>query len=204
MKGRYVGLLLAACTLVLPGCDDSISGENTGRLTVLLTDAPGDVLSAVVTIESIYIQGGAPQDGDDEDEGGRLYLRTDPVTTDLLTLRDDVATLVESAVLPEGRYGQLRFVLSGAYIEVEGEDGASQIFATEGYAEAPAAPDGVLQCPSCAQSGLKISLPAGFEVIEGEEESVLVDFDVAQSFGKQAGNSGLWVMHPTITATRVN
>jgi hypothetical protein len=202
MTGRYVGLLLTACALVLPGCGD-IAGEDTGRITVLLTDAPGDVVSAVVTIESIYIQGGTEEDGDEDDEGSRLYLRTDPVTTDLLTLRDDVATLVEGAALPEGRYGQLRFVLSGAYIEVEDEEGTS-IFATAGYAEAPAQPDGTLQCPSCAQSGLKINLPAGFEVTEGEEQSVLVDFDVSQSFGKQAGNSGRWVMHPTITAARVN
>jgi hypothetical protein len=30
-----------------------------------------------------------------------------------------------------------------------------------------------------------------------------VDFDVSESFGHQAGNSGAWVMHPVIRATSV-
>ena len=32
---------------------------------------------------------------------------------------------------------------------------------------------------------------------------VLVDFDVSQSFGHQAGNSGRWVMHPVIKGATI-
>ena len=37
--------------------------------------------------------------------------------------------------------------------------------------------------------------------LEGNSNILLVDFDVAQSFGHQAGGSGRWVMHPVVMAT---
>jgi hypothetical protein len=38
-------------------------------------------------------------------------------------------------------------------------------------------------------------------VVEGDQNVVVLDFDVAESFGQQAGNSGMWVMNPTVRAT---
>src|SRR5437588_4670574 len=52
--------------------------------------------------------------------------------------------------------------------------------------------------PSLAQSGLKVDLPADALVVKAESKVLLVDFDVQQSFGHDAGNSGSWVMHPVI------
>ncbi len=40
--------------------------------------------------------------------------------------------------------------------------------------------------------------------IGGEAKTLLVDFDVAQSFGREAGRSGRWVMHPVVRAAAVN
>ena len=51
--------------------------------------------------------------------------------------------------------------------------------------------------PSLAQSGLKVSFPSANLAITTDQD-LLVDFDVSQSFGHQAGNSGKWVMHPVI------
>jgi hypothetical protein len=62
---------------------------------------------------------------------------------------------------------------------------------------------GELQCPSCSQSGIKLKIPNDeLEVQEGSA-ALVVDFDVAQSFGHKAGNSGKWVMHPVILGTLV-
>jgi hypothetical protein len=62
---------------------------------------------------------------------------------------------------------------------------------------------GELQCPSCSQSGIKVKVPSdGMDVEEGSVAMVL-DFDVAQSFGHKAGKSGKWVMHPVIHGTLV-
>src|SRR5688500_14171731 len=98
--------------LVLLGtaCGETTANQS-GRLTVLLTDAPGDFRKAVVTIDRIYLQ---PSEGAD---GQRIVLREDDVTTDLLTLANSTAELVTDAIVPAGRYSELRFVISGGYIE---------------------------------------------------------------------------------------
>ena len=176
----------------LGACADS-TGVRPGKISILLTDAPGDVKAAVVTISEIYLQG-----------SGRIVLRDTPVTIDLLTLAGSTAMLVDEATVPAGTYSQLRFVVTDAYIEVENADGTTSIYASSpGYAGLPsgARVAGELQMPSFAQSGLKVDLPGGSVRIDGDQRILLVDFDVAQSFGHAAGGSGRWVMHPVIHAT---
>lgn len=189
-----LGLVLLS--LAAAGCSNS-NGPASGSLSLLLKDAPGDIKAAVVTIEEINLQG----------SGGRFVLRDEPFTTDLLTLASSVDTLIDDLPLPAGSYSQLRFVISGAYIEVEKDDSTSDIYASspdyEGLPDS-AVVTGALQMPSLSQSGLKVQFPGDAIVIEeGEETVLLVDFDVSQSFGRGAGNSGKWVMHPVITGATV-
>ena len=193
MRPIIAGAALALGAIIpIVGCSDSTSAGNA-KLSILLTDAPGDVKTAVVTIDEIYLQG-----------SGRVVLMDEPVTTDLLTLANSTADLVKDAVVPAGSYGQLRFVVSGAYIEVENGDGTTSIYATSpDYAGLPAGAQvaGTLQTPSFDQSGLKVNLPGGALHLAAEEKVLLVDFDVSQSFGQDAGDSGSWVMHPVLKAT---
>jgi hypothetical protein len=190
-------MLFLACAASAPGCSDSVSHVPTSRLTVLLTDAPGDVKAAVVTISQVYLQGDASADP----EAGRVNLLQAPVTTDLLMLANNAATLVDGAGIAAGTYGQLRFVIDGAYIEVETDNG-TEVYATPGYSEAPAQVAGLLQCPSCSQSGIKVNFQGGLQVDEGTE-TLLVDFDVSETFGHAAGASESWVMHPSIKAAEI-
>jgi len=187
-------ILMAAVVPLLASCQDATAPNGTSQLTVMLTDATGDFLSAVVTIDAVYLQG-----SDGAQDGGRVYLSDTPVTTDLLTLANDVATLVDGAVVSSGTYSELRFVVSGGYVEVDNGDGSSSIYATQGYEHLPAGrtADGLLQTPSYAASGLKVKFDGALDVT-GAQEVLLVDFDVAQSFGRQAGNSGSWVMDPVV------
>lgn len=197
--------LVAAVGLALTGaaCADSSTGNATnGKITVLLTDAPGDVKAAVVTISQIYLQGSSEGD----DPGSRVILRDTPITTDLLTLANSTAELVKDGVVPAGTYGQLRFVITGGYIEVENADASTSIYASSpDYAGLPAGATvaGSLQMPSYATSGLKVNLPGGAVTLDAAQTVVLVDFDVSQSFGKDAGGSGKWVMTPVVTATEL-
>lgn len=170
-----VGLGLAAC--------DSSTGNNNARVSLRLTDAPGDLAAAEVQIEQIYMQGSS------DDGSGRVVLYDGGEVFDLLTLTDGVTELLaEGVVVPAGNYSELRIVVGDASITTE--DGVT--YSTE---------DGTLNCPSCSQSGLKIKLPGGSVRLEGNSNILLVDFDVAQSFGHQAGGSGRWVMHPVVMAT---
>src|SRR5690606_35628407 len=114
-----------AALAIVGACTEGPTSTRMSRVNLLLTDAPGDVLAAVVTIEQIYLQG-----SDAEGEGGRIVLRDEAVTTDLLTLVDDTQLLVDDVEVPEGMYGQLRFVISGGYIEVENDDGSTSIYAS--------------------------------------------------------------------------
>lgn len=194
---RRVAGGLAAIALALAGCD-SATGLRTGTLSMYLTDAPGDVQAAVVTIEEIYLTSG-------DEDAPRVTLRDIPFTTDLLTLADSLHLLIEDAEIPADTYGQLRFVITGGYLQVETEGGGSAIYASSPtYAGLPAAAvvAGGLVMPSLAQSGLKVNLP-GDALVVGADASVtlLVDFDVAQSFGQAAGGSGQWVMTPVLQGT---
>jgi hypothetical protein len=181
--------------LATAGCGDSPMATQNGRLSILLTDAPGDFEKAVVTISQIYLQG----------DGGRLVLRDQPYTGDLLTLANSTAELVRDAQVPAGSYSELRFVITGGYVEVENAGGGTSIYASSpDYAGLPAgaAVNGELHMPSFAQSGLKVKLPGDGPITVGAEQTILVDFDVSRSFGRQAGNSGRWVMSPVLEATR--
>jgi hypothetical protein len=183
----------------LVSCSDSSGGGPNGdaQFSLILKDAPGDVVAAVVTIDEIYLQG----------NGGKTVLSSTPVTTNLVTLAADAATLVDDVTIPAGSYSELRFVISDAYIEVDNGDGTTSIYASSpGYAGLPpgAVVDGNLQMPSLGTSGLKVTLPAGgLTVNSGTSKILVVDFDVSQSFGHVAGNSGQWVMHPVIHATDI-
>lgn len=187
--------LIVAAAGSLVGCADSTGAGGATPLSILLTDAPGDMQVAVVTISEIYLQG----------TGGRVVLMDTPVTTDLLTLANSTAELVKDAIVPAGSYEQLRFVITGGYIAVEGDNGGTAIYASSSdYAGLPegAVVNGTLQMPSFAQTGIKVNMLGDESItLDGEQKVLLVDFDVARSFGQQAGASGSWVMTPVLEAT---
>lgn len=194
-------LPLFALPLVFVACDDNGTNPSNGAdgtMSIMLTDAPGDFQNAIVTIERVELL------GEDEDlENGRIVLLDEAVTVDLLDLQNEVMELVGETPVPGGTYSELRLVISEGLITVEQEDGSLLVYASsDEFAAAEGfTADGDLQMPSFGQSGLKIKLPATEAVVDGDENAVLIDFNVAQSFGHQAGNSGRWVMHPVIHAT---
>jgi len=192
---RWIAPLVAAAFLFLTACDESGvsgTGDGTASLSVYLTDAPGDVDAVWVEILGITLQGG---------EDGPVQLLGAP--TDLVLLTDLVGTtqlLVADAELDPSTYGQLRLQVGDAIllssegtVYVKGDPVLPM--------ELEGAPAGELQCPSCSQSGLKITIPGDEIELEEGESALVVDFDVAQSFGHKAGNSGKWVMHPVIHGT---
>lgn len=194
-RSTFPGGLLAVALAALAGCGDSAGPAGTTSLSLKLTDAPGDVQHAFVTITEINLTGG----------GGKIVLRDTPYTGDLLTLAGTTVDLVTDAEVPSGTYSGLRFVISGACIAVENESGGSDIYATDGYDSAPCGgpATGVLQAPSYAQSGLKVVLDEGTLTLVGLQKILLVDFDVEQSFGHETGQSGGWVMHPVVTGGEI-
>lgn len=179
-----------ALALGVGACDDSEpagpGADGTTTLSVLLTDAPGDVEAVWVDISEIYLQGSE----------GAVVLLDEP--TGLIELTALVGTshiLVSEAEVDATGYGQLRMVVSAAVLETK----TGTVYAMGG-AEHPEGLEttGDLMCPSCSQSGLKVTIPNDEVELEEGAAALLLDFDVSQSFGHEAGNSGKWIMHPVI------
>lgn len=189
---RVRSTLLVTAAL-LAGCGSS----GNGSMTVMLKDAPANLKAAVVTITEIDLVGA----------DGVVVLSNTKTTTNLLTLANSAATLVQDAVVKPGTYTELRFVISGGYVEVPDAVGTgSTIYASSpSYEGLPdgAKVSGTLRMPSFAQSGLKVTMLDDSLTIAAESKVILVDFDVEQSFGIEAGNSGAWVMHPVITGAAI-
>lgn len=188
------GMILAAA-LAVTACDDSGGPAGAGDLTnvtLLLTDAPGDVVHAWIDIEEVYLQGGG---GEGEDTGGRVTLYAGPSgPLDLIELIDDAEELA-TVIIPAGRYGQLRIVLEGAAIELENGD----VYATDDFdPPGPVPPTGELVCPSCDTSGFKVLLQGRDLDLLDAEELLVLDFDAGESFVKEAGQSERWIVTPVI------
>lgn len=188
-SARRMALCALAAAATLAGCD-SQGPTGTTSLSVLLKDAPGDVQHAVVTVTEVDLVG----------SGGVHVLTQTPATVDLLTLAASASTLVQDVEVPSGTYTELRFKISGACIAVDNGTG-NDIFATAGFDASlcGGTATGTLQSPSYAQSGLKVTMAANALRLTGTQKILVVDFDVSQSFGHDAGGSGGWVMHPVVT-----
>lgn len=197
-KHRTLALALFAALAAAACGDGGTAGNGASRVSIRLTDAPGDVAQAWVKVDAIYLKGNADSAG-----GGRVDLLAAPTGwVDLLTLSGGrTAELVNGAVVPAGRYSELRFVVCEGYVVTH----AGEVYATrDAGLPAGVTARGTLQMPSACSSGFKVKFPADSSANLRSESTILtVDFDVSQSFGHQAGSSGRWVMHPVLHATAV-
>ncbi len=220
----FVGVMAGAMAVALNSCSaNSTAPEGEGRVSILLTDAPGDLEHAWIQITGIYLQGWSDHhendgDGDshghtgtngpgaagpeESSDGSRVWLLDEPTGwIDLLELSDATMELIKDVAVPAGHYSQLRFVLGDVVIV----DTEAKVFATStaDLSELPGelTANGLAHCPSCDRSGLKVRLPGGGVVLGEETTIIVVDFDVSQTFGRERGNSNRWVMHPVLIAT---
>ena len=191
---RWAALALALG--VVAGCDGGTDSD-FGEVSLRLTDAAGeDVVEAWVTFTDVYLQG---EGGEQDPPGGRVYLLADVNESfELTSLANAVADLVEGVEVPTGTYGQLRVVMSGGCVET---DDGSIYASSEDYTRCGGDITGELRMPSMQQSGVKVLLN-GLQVTGGQH-ILLLDFDVEDSFGHAAGNSGAWVMTPVIHTSEI-
>ena len=183
----------ALVSLLALGCDDGAS-SGTARVSLALTDAQGDVAHAWIEIGEIYLQGG---------ESGRVTLVTesDAAGLGLIELTELAGTtldLVSDVEITAGDYGQLRVVILAAVVETtDGEVYTFNASHPEGTEDT-----GPLTCPSCTNTGIKVLLHGQVADLEAGAHLIILDFDVADSFGHETGQPG-WVMHPVIHAAEL-
>lgn len=180
-----------AATLLAVGCGDASPAASGGnaRLSIYLTDAPGDVDRAWIEIEEVSFRA----------QGERLtFVPESQGLIEVTDLVDDVHLLVGEEEVEVGSLNEVRIVIGDALLE--SKDGTVYVLGDPDLPEGVGEPTGDLHCPSCQQSGIKIKVSNDeLELPEGEHV-LLLDFDVSQTFGHRAGNSGRWIMHPVVHA----
>jgi len=187
---RYLSTLLLAAVAsigLLTGCDSSQTAG--GTMTVKLTDAPGDILEAEVTIERVAAVRETDASNGTAMEGGTSILTDSSFTVDLTTLQGGVTELMGEVQLDPGTYNQIRLkTAKQATVMYENSNGE------------PAEAD--LQLPSASETGLKINFDPVELDSEGDRAEVTLDFSVEESF-VEAGTTGTYVFKPVIDAEAV-
>ncbi len=175
-------------------------GPATGKLKVLMTDAPvdGNIKNVFVTYDELRVHNSAstekPADGSDAasegvDGKGWMVLCKDTRTVDLLELQNGAFTPVcarpaadggtEDGVVtvPAGKISQLRLHVTSARLTFK--DGQA---------------DQTLTIPSASRSGLKINVHG--EVPANGVLELKIDFDAGESLHKTGNNT--WSMKPVL------
>ncbi|THD69471.1 DUF4382 domain-containing protein [Robertkochia marina] len=173
----------ALALFVLTGATVSCSDQDdtklsdTARLTVRLTDAPGDYDHVYVDVQDVMIN-----PSEDPESGWVSLENVNTGVYDLLKLTGGENVLLADVELPAGKLGQVRLVLGEENsVVIDGEQHA-------------------LKTPSSQQSGLKILLNETVEA--GYTYNIVLDFDVDASV-VIAGASGIKSLKPVIHASSV-
>lgn len=175
----FTGILGTAMALGLTACGggSGSSSDDSGTLSLGLTDAPVDgATSVVVQFDGIEIQ---PADGE------RVTFDFDsPRQIDLLDLQGTASTaLLEDETVPAGDYAWMRLMVTAtqqspdSYIDLS--TGQHSLF-----------------IPSGGNTGLK--LVQGFTVPANDSANFTIDFDVRKSVHKPGQSGQDYILRPTL------
>ncbi|KQB43259.1 Starch-binding domain-like protein [Flavobacterium daejeonense] len=156
-------------------CNDNDDSNQTARMMVRMTDAPGDYDAVYINVQDIKIKAST-----DTGEEGWVSIASDefvPGEQNLLDLTGGVSLLLADNVVPAGELGQIRLVL-----------GDGNYFVKDGV-------DYPLATPSAMQSGLKLQVNQTLQA--GATYEFVLDFDVSKSI-VTAGTSGSFNLKPVI------
>ena len=168
-----------SCILVaslLAGCKkDEGQVEETGQMSVQMTDAPGDYAKVNVDIQSVWVHYASTDAWVEVKCKSGLY--------NLLDFQNEVSVLITDTVtLKTGRINQIRLVL-----------GSNNSIVLNDSSTYP------LTIPSGEQSGIKINVDA--DVLANVHTQLLIDFDAALSV-HLTGN-GQYMLQPVIKLKRI-
>ncbi len=182
MKKFQILLTLFVFSFSFVSCssDDPAGPMGTAKVTVELTDAPGDYEAVFVDVEGVMIKTSA-EGG--EEEGWVSLAGVNTGAYDLLTLTGGMTELLVETEIEAGHLHQIRLVLGdNNYAVIENEVGVEEEHRLN------------LQTPSAQESGLKLLVDK--ELKAGAEYTFILDFDVDESV--VATGSGSYILKPVI------
>lgn len=177
-----LAIFISGCISILPTLEEEPITPGKGRLEIYLTDLSekykaNDTETYVainITIYKIQVHlAGDSEEGEGEWIEWELL---EPTEYNLIELKD-VFVLLSGSELNSGKYTQIRLFITNPNILLN--EGVEYI---------------TLIIPSAEQTGIKLIHP--FEIIEGEETELTIDFDAEKSIIK-TGN-GSYKLKPVI------
>lgn len=193
---RYLKHLICLCTIPLLAiyvlsCSSG-SGTSTGTLNIGLTDSSTDLYQAIyVTIDEVQVK----KQGAGEGESGWLTVLSPQQTFNLLELVNGVVADLGLAELAAGDYGQMRLLLGKNHDGSVNILGETHPFPNYLIKNDVGSTIEELKVSSGFQTGIKIV--QGFTIVASGATEIILDFDACKSV-VQAGNSGQWLLKPTI------
>src|SRR5680860_558504 len=175
MRIKFLSVALLACFTMYIGCSDGDDmRSDTGKMTIQLTDAPFPhalVSEANVTIFKIDARkkdkesdGVSEGEMTQETDASFIVLMEDEIQVNLLNLTNGITETLVDTQVPVGMYDMVRVYVKG--INVVLTDGTTYD----------------LKVPSGEQTGIKVFLKPGLNVVGALSADLLLDFDVSKSF----------------------
>ena len=162
-------LFTISIALLLSGCTSS---DGTGNFQLYLTDQPiDDAEKILVTISEINVQ---------KEDVGFITLWTGTQTYDLLKLRSQEEKIVD-VTLDEGKYTQIRLVVTEGQIVIGGETYDMTVSSSE------------------------VKIPFVFNVMADGATEILLDFEAEHSIHVvNAGLSEKYILRPVIRVKNIS
>lgn len=173
---RIAILTTVAAALALAACGRN---DDTGRLTLAVTDAPvDDAARVVVVFTGVELK--------PADRSSIEFDFSEPRSIDLLALQGGGSeTILEDVVVPAGPYEWVR-------LKVTAQDDGT----LDSFVEFDDGAQHELHVPSGAESGLK--LHSGFTVPAGSAADFTVDFDLRKSLHQPMNASTAYTLRPSL------
>lgn len=111
MKRLFVLLVIFTTLCFIQGCSSDSDPNQTGKLNVYLTDAPGDYGEVNITFSNLSAH----------IDSEWVNVQIEPVTVNLLDFNNAKLFLLGSSDLRAGHYTQIRFSIESAEVVVKGK-----------------------------------------------------------------------------------
>jgi len=193
MKGsKFFSVLFSFLSIMIfMSCSDGggSGGGGVGTLSLSLMDASTDEFQAVViTVDEVQVHLRGNENNPNNWQSVEMY--DSPLTVDLLELVNGVREELGIAELPAGHYTQMRLIIG------QTADDPDLPYANFVIDKSTPPVTHELKIPSGFQTGEKIV--GGFQINDNQTTELILDIDACRSVVKSAGNSGNWLLKPTI------
>ena len=195
----FFSLTLLIFTFACDGGGGSSDSGGTGTLAVSLTDSAGSYKAVYITVESLEVHTGG--NDNNKENWQTIEMDKEKDTINLCELTNGVFEYLGSIRLDADRYTQMRLHLSDTPEDTDELNILSEMHPHANYVILEDNTVHELKVPSGFQSGVKIV--KGFRINDNGTTEIILDFDAMKSV-VEAGNSGQWLLKPTIKVGELN